>query len=107
MSVTEAVLRRVLQGISMRAYKNTLDYGKDKAISVSKSEAGRRFITGMKEEMRVFLNRRLEEDYVVIMIDGLEVAKWTVVAALGITSAGDKKVLGLIEIKRSDTIVWR
>jgi len=95
--LTEAVLRRVLQGVSMRAYKKTLDYGKEEATSVSKSEAGRRFILGMEDEMNVFLSRRLEEDYDVIMIDGLGVGKWTVIAALGITSTGNKKILGLID----------
>ena len=42
--LTNAVLRRVLQGISMKAYGKTLDYGETKATSISKSEAGRRRI---------------------------------------------------------------
>lgn len=95
--LTNAVLRRVLQGISMRTYGKTLDYGETKATSISKSEAGRRFIEGMENEMSTFLTRKLEEDYVAIMIDGLEVYKWTVIAALGITSTGDKRILGLMD----------
>jgi hypothetical protein len=95
--LTEAVLRRVIQGVSMRAYKRTLDYGNEEAACISKSEAGRRFILGMEDEMSVFLNRRLDDDYAAIMIDGLEVSKWTVIVALGITSTGEKKVLGLMD----------
>jgi hypothetical protein len=86
--LTEAVLRRVLQGVSMRAYGRTLDSGEIEAGSASKSEASRRFIMGMEQEMNAFLTRRLDEDYAVIMIDGLEIAKWTAITALGITSTG-------------------
>lgn len=95
--LTKAVLRRVLQGVSMRAYGNTLDYGGEELVCVSKSEASRRFIRGMEGEMEAFLTRRLDEDYVAVFIDGLQVDGWTVVAALGILNTGHKKVLGLID----------
>lgn len=95
--LTNAVLRRVLQGVSMRAYGKTLDFGETETAGTSKSEAGRRFILGMEEEMSVFLNRRLDDDYAAIMIDGLEIAKWTVITALGITSTGNKRILGLMD----------
>jgi putative transposase len=95
--LTKAVLRRVLQGVSMRAYGNTLDYGDEELVCVSKSEASRRFIRGMEGEMEAFLTRRLDEDYVAVFIDGLQVDGWTVVAALGILNTGHKKVLGLID----------
>lgn len=95
--LSKAVLRRILQGISMRGYGRTLDFGDLETTSTSKSEASRRFILGMEQEMNTFLTRRLDEDYAVVMIDGLEISKWTAIVALGITSKGDKRILGLMD----------
>ena len=95
--LTQAVLRRVLQGVSMRAYGRTIDYKDEESECVSKSEVNRRFIQGMECEMETFLTRRLDEDYIAVLIDGLQVGEWTVIAAMGIVNTGEKKVLGLMD----------
>ena len=44
-----------------------------------------------------FLGRRLEDDYPVIMIDGMNIGEMTVLAAMGIKNDGTKQMLGVIE----------
>lgn len=59
----------------------------------SKSAASRHLVSRMSEKLRSFLTRRLDE-LDVLMLDGLQIARDTVVA-LGILSDGCKVVLGL------------
>lgn len=45
--------------------------------------------------MEEFFNRRINEDYPIMMLDGMAVGKMTVIAAMGIGCDGSKRVLGL------------
>lgn len=95
-ALDEAVVARVLMGLSTRKYANTLEYGDDDSACTSKSEVSRRFKAGLEKIMEEFFNRPIEEDYFSIMIDGMSVGKMTVVAAMGITDEGKKRMLGII-----------
>jgi len=93
--LNEAVLRHILAGVSTRKYAGVQD--EPEGSCMSKSEVSRRFIKGMKAAMEEFFKRRLDEDYVSIMLDGMVFDKVTIIAAMGITAAGHKKMLGVAE----------
>ena len=94
--LNQAILTRLLLGVSCRKYARTLEEGEE-AHCVSKSEVSRRFIQGMKEAMTEFFGRKLEGSYPVIWIDGTELGKMTIVAAMGLRTDGEKQMLGFIE----------
>ena len=76
--LNQAVLARLLSGVSCRKYEQTLDTDTASNLTscTSKSEISRRFITGMQTAMDKFFSRRLEE-YPAIMIDGMRFGKMT------------------------------
>jgi len=95
--LNKAIMARLLSGVSTRKYSRTVDEYTQQTICTSKSEVSRRFIKGMDTLMQEFFTRKLSEDYPVIMIDGLELGKITILAAMGIDSDGKKRMLGIVE----------
>lgn len=95
--LNEAILSRLLSGVSSRKYARTLDSGIGDTACVSKSEASRRFAAAMKSAMDEFFGRSIEDSYPSIMIDGMNLGKITVVAAMGIGNGGRKRILGIVE----------
>jgi transposase-like protein len=92
------VLNQILLGVSTRGYNKCLDPAPlaIAARGASKSAASRHLVARMTAKLRSFLRRRLEDhDLLVLMLDGLQIARHTVVVALGILSDGRKVVLGL------------
>jgi transposase-like protein len=96
-SLTTAVLAKLLRGVSTRKYAGASEYFSKDSACTSKSEVSRRFIAGLASMFTEFMNRRLEDDYPVIMLDGIIVGEMTVLAALGILKDGSKQMLGIIE----------
>lgn len=103
--LNEAILTKLLAGISTRKYARTANGGAADSVCASKSEVSRRFIEGMDNLMKEFFTRKLDQDYPVIMIDGLELGKMTILAAMGIDSDGKKRVLGIAEGGSENSIV--
>lgn len=95
--LNKAIMARLLSGVSTRKYARTVDVGSQDAICTSKSDVSRRFIKGMDSLMQEFFTRKLDKDYPVMIIDGLELGKMTILAAMGIDSDGKKQVLGIAE----------
>jgi len=96
--LNEALLAKLLSGVSTRKYKHSLDYGRDDDLTcTSKSEASRRFTNGMKALMDEFFTRPLNEDYPIMIIDGMRIGDLIVVVAMGINSSGHKQILGMRE----------
>lgn len=92
------VLNQILLGVSTRGYEKSLDPAPlaIAARGTSKSAASRHLVARMTAKLRSFLSRRLDDlDLLVLMLDGLQIARHTVVVALGILSDGRKVVLGL------------
>jgi transposase-like protein len=96
-SLTEAVLAKLLRGVSTRKYAGASEYTSPDSTCTSKSEVNRRFIAGLAPKMAEFMNRRLEDEYPAIMIDGMHVGKMMILAAMGIKKDGTKQMLGIIE----------
>jgi transposase-like protein len=96
--LNEALLTKLLNGVSTRKYEHSYDYCKDGDITcTSKSEASRRFAKGMKVLMDEFFTRRLSEDYPIMIIDGMRISDLIIVVAMGINSSGRKHILGMRE----------
>jgi putative transposase len=95
--IDETLLRRVLFGISCRNYESAAE-AIPGAIGLSSSSVSRSFIEASAAKLKAFQDRDLsEEDVVAIFLDGKSFAEETMVIALGITLAGDKKLLGFVE----------
>ncbi len=95
--LNKAIMAKLLSGVSTRKYIRTVDGDNADAICTSKSEVSRRFIEGMDTLMQEFFTRPIDQDYPVIMIDGLELGKMTILAAMGIDDDGKKRILGIAE----------
>ena len=95
--LNQVLLSRLLSGVSTRKYARTLDEPVEDAACISKSEASRRFASAMEAQMDEFFKRRIEGSYPAMMLDGLELGKMTIIAAMGIDAEGKKRILGLAE----------
>ena len=95
--LNQVLLSRLLSGVSTRKYARTLDEPVEDAACVSKSEASRRFASAMEAQMDEFFKRQIEGSCPAMMLDGLELGKMTIIAAMGIDAEGKKRILGLAE----------
>jgi transposase-like protein len=100
--LTEAVLERMLAGVSTRRYRRAQEpvgaEVEQAARSVSKSAVSRSFVARTTETLAELLSRRLDDvRLAVVMLDGIDLKGRTNVVALGITTEGVKIPLGLWE----------
>ena len=96
--VDDLLLRRVLYGISCRNYAAAAA-AIPGAIGLSSSTVSRGFIQASAAQLRAFQERDLSgEDVVAVFLDGKTFADATMVIALGITLAGEKRFLGFVEM---------
>jgi putative transposase len=95
--LNKAIMAKLLLGVSTRKYIRTVEGNSTDAICTSKSEVSRRFIEGMDTLMEEFFNRPIDRSFPVMMVDGLELGKMTILAAMGIDSDGKKRILGIAE----------
>jgi transposase-like protein len=98
--LAERVLNQVLLGVSTRGYEASLEPRPRDVVArgSSKSAASRALIGRTRQKLRAHLERRLDElDLIALFVDGIEVARQTVVVALGITTDGSKVPLGLVQ----------
>lgn len=94
----ERVLNQIVLGVSTRGYGSSLEPAPAgvKSRGTSKSAASRHLVERMGTKLRDYLARPLGEvKLLALMLDGIEVARHTVVVALGITEDGTKTTLGL------------
>ena len=103
--LNKAIMARLLSGVSTRKYARTVEGEAADSVCTSKSEVSRRFIEGMDGLMQEFFTRPLNQDYPVMMLDGLELGKMTILAAMGIDSDGKKRILGIVEGGSENNIV--
>jgi putative transposase len=94
----ERVVERILLGVSTRGYGRSVEAppATVQRRGTSKSAASRNLVARTRQKLRVDFGRSLDGvDLVALMLDGIEVAKHTLVVALGITTRGDKIPLGI------------
>ena len=96
-AVNDLLLRRVLYGISCRNYEAAAE-AIPGAIGLTGSTVSRGFIQASAAQLRELQARDLSrEDVVAVVLDGKTFAAATMVIALGITLAGEKRFLGFVE----------
>lgn len=94
-AMNEAVMKKMLAGVSTRDYERTVDGVLD-GHGISKSAISRRSIKAASKSLEEFYARRFEDrEFVVILIDGIGVADVDNIVAVGIDVWGEKRVLGL------------
>jgi putative transposase len=95
--VNDLLLKRVLYGISCRNYEAAAE-SIPGAIGLSSSTVSRGFIEASAGRLRELQERNLAgDDLVAMFLDGKTFADATMVVALGITLAGEKRFLGFVE----------
>lgn len=95
--VDEGLLRRVLHGLSCRNYRECSE-AVPGALSLSPSTVSRRFVRASERKLRELQERRLDEhDFVAVVIDGKRFGDDGIIVALGITTKGEKVVLGIVQ----------
>ena len=68
------------------------------AFGLAKSSVSRRFIRARADALRQFHSRRHDDrEWLVLLLDGKTFAEDQVVIALGVTTDGEKRVLGLVQ----------
>ena len=93
----EGLFRRVLLGLSCRNYEACAEVLPG-VFGMSSSAVSRRFIRASSRRLKAFFERRLEGyDIVAIFLDGKSFAEDEMVIALGVTTKGEKVVLGFIQ----------
>lgn len=100
----ERLMDRVLYGVSCRNYEATVG-PRAGAIGTSKSTVSKEFVAASSGVLTEFRERRLEEDFVALFVDGKYFAEDEMVIALGITMDGYKRVLGFVEAGTENTRV--
>lgn len=91
------MFRRVLAGVSTREYEAAAE-AVPEAFGIAKSSVSRRFIRASADALRQCHTRRHDDrEWLVLLLDGNTFADDQVVIALGITTDGEKRVLGLVQ----------
>jgi transposase-like protein len=97
--LSERVLNQILLGVSTRGYEASLEpRPRVPSRGSSKSSASRSLVAKTRQRLTASLERRLDDlDLMALLVDGIEVARQTVVVALGISADGTKVPLGLAQ----------
>jgi putative transposase len=91
------LFRRVLGGLSCREYEAAAE-AVPEAFGLARSSVSRRFIRASAHELRRLQERRLDDaEWLVLVLDGKTFAGDQVVLALGVTTTGEKRLLGLVQ----------
>lgn len=93
-AMPEAALRRLVRGVSCRDYEAVIDKACE-GYGVKRSSVSRHFVRATTDRLKELSDRRFDERFVVIYVDGLVYAGQTIIVALGVTLDGRKVVLGL------------
>lgn len=90
-----SVADRVLRRVSTRDYEGTIDAFCD-GYGIKKSSVSRQWKAASSKELQKLMERRLDElNLFAVMLDGIHVGDYTIVAALGFSEEGSKHMLGL------------
>jgi len=91
------LFRRVLGGISCREYDAAAE-SVPVAFGLAKSTVSRRFITASARSLQRLQERRHDDaDWLVLLLDGKTFVDDQMVIALGVTTTGEKRILGMVQ----------
>jgi transposase-like protein len=104
-AMNEAIMAKVLAGVSTRDYAGTIDQVIG-SHGVSRSAISRRAVKESSKQLEEFYARRFDDqEFVVIMLDGIGVGDVDNIVALGIDVWGKKQVLGIRQGATENTVV--
>jgi len=91
------LFRRVLGGLSCREYRQAAE-AVPEAFGLAKSSVSRRFGQVTALTLQALQERRLDDaEWLVLVLDGKTFATDAIVIALGVTSLGEKRILGVVQ----------
>ena len=91
------LFRKVLAGVSMRDYRGAAE-AVPEAFGIAKSSVSRRFIRASAQALQQLHTRRHDDrEWLVLLLDGKAFADDGIVLALGVTTTGEKRILGLVQ----------
>jgi putative transposase len=91
------LFRRVLGGLSCREYEGAAE-AVPEAFGLAKSSVSRRFIrTSARALQQVQERRHDDREWLVLVLDGKTFAREQLVIALGVTTTGEKRILGVVQ----------
>lgn len=94
-AMPQAALDHLVNGVSTRRYEQVVQLARA-GFGVKRSSVSRGFVRASAEEVKKLAERRFEDQrFAVIFIDAEAYAGQMMVVALGITTAGEKRLLGL------------
>jgi putative transposase len=94
-AMPQAALDHLVNGVSTRRYERVVQLARQ-GFGVKKSSVSRGFVRASAAEVERLAERRFDDQrFAVIFIDAQPYAGAMMVVALGITSAGEKRLLGL------------
>lgn len=96
-SMDEGLFRKVLKGLSCRDYRECAE-AVSESFGLSASTVSRRHIRASAKKLKALMERRLGGyDFIALILDGKTFAKDEMVIAVGITSQGEKVILGFVQ----------
>jgi len=94
-ALPQAALDHLVNGVSTRRYEQVVQLARQ-GFGVKKSSVSRGFVRASAAEVERLAERRVDDErFAVIFIDAQPYAGEMMVVALGITTAGEKRLLGL------------
>ena len=105
-AMPQAVMRRLTRGVSARDYEGVIERAA-KGFGVKRSSVSRAFKKASAQKISQIRERRLDERFPVIFIDGVGYADTLMLVALGIAADGRKVVLGFREGGTENTTVCK
>ena len=94
-AMPQAALEHLVNGVSTRRYEKVVHLARQ-GFGVKKSSISRGFVRASAEEVQRLAERRFDDErFAVIFIDAQPYAGEMMVVALGITTSGEKRLLGL------------
>jgi transposase-like protein len=94
-AMPQAALEHLVNGVSTRRYEKVVHLARE-GFGVKKSSVSRGFVRASAAEVQRLAERRFDDErFAVIFIDAQPYAGEIMVVALGITTSGEKRLLGL------------
>ncbi len=101
----EYLLRAVMLGLSVRDFADLHEGNSASSQGMSKTAVDEAFIASSKESLRVFEERRFDnEQYTAIFVDGKHLSGQQIILALGVSADGQKHALGFCQSSSENSL---
>jgi len=106
-AMPEAVLRRMVRGVSCRDYEGVVDLARE-GFGVKRTSVSRAFVKASSQQLEALAQRRFEGiRFAAIFIDGVDFDGEMMIVVLGLENDGSKRILGLRQGASENTVVVR